>query len=255
MQDKELDELFRSKLDDLEAQPSAKVWPGITARLDAGKRRKSVAPFLNIAASILILVAAGILFIPKKELTGVKPHADRVKPKTIAQVEVVAAIDTRPSPVEASRPVKTLENKAQALAVQDKKINNTVIHKPADTTAEIITTVKTDNQTLVAATPATQHNTIAPLVPEDSKPLYVTTVDEPSHTIPAKPVAIVATALPNIKTDAAPVKTRHRIRNLGDLVNLVVAKVDKRNGKLIDEDGESNIIGVNLGVLKLKKEE
>ena len=29
MQDNEFDELFRSKLDEFEMEPSAKVWPGI----------------------------------------------------------------------------------------------------------------------------------------------------------------------------------------------------------------------------------
>jgi len=255
MQDKELDELFRSKLNDLEAQPSAKVWPGITAGLDAGKRRKSIAPFLNIAASVLILVAAGILFITQKEVKGNKPHAGHKLPKTTGQVAVVTTTDSMSSQVAVSTSVKTPVNKAQTLALHDKQTYNTRIDKPADTTAQTITTVKNDNQTLVAVTPQTQHNTSLPLVPDEPTPLYTTTIAEPTHTIPVKPVAIAATAVPNIKTDAAPVKQRHKIRNLGDLVNLVVAKVDKRNGKLIDEDGESNIIGVNLGVLKLKKEE
>jgi hypothetical protein len=52
---------------------------------------------------------------------------------------------------------------------------------------------------------------------------------------------------------------KHGIRNFGDIVNLVVAKVDKRKDKVIefsddDEDG-SSITGINLGVIKVKKGE
>ncbi len=71
MQDKEFDDLFRSKLGDFETEPSAQVWQNIDAELDRKRRKKSIFPMLGIAASIIVLITAGILFIPKKE--NVKP--------------------------------------------------------------------------------------------------------------------------------------------------------------------------------------
>ena len=52
---------------------------------------------------------------------------------------------------------------------------------------------------------------------------------------------------------------RKRIRSFGDVVNLVMAKVDKREDKLIqftnsDDGDESNVTGINLGIINLKKE-
>src|SRR3569832_2565389 len=70
MQDKEFDDLFHSKLGNFEVQPSAEVWQNIDAELN-GKKKNSIFPMLSIAASVLILLVAGILFIPKK---GVVKH-------------------------------------------------------------------------------------------------------------------------------------------------------------------------------------
>lgn len=45
------------------------------------------------------------------------------------------------------------------------------------------------------------------------------------------------------------------IRNVGDLVNFVVEKIDKRDKKLIrfntDDDDNSSIVGINLGFVRL----
>src|SRR5580698_7427927 len=76
MQDKDFDELFRAKLDGFETEPSANVWPGIAGGLDSSKRRRSLAPWLSIAASIVVLAGAGLFFIPKKTNTGTKPRVN-----------------------------------------------------------------------------------------------------------------------------------------------------------------------------------
>src|ERR1700754_2177609 len=66
MQDKEFDDLFQSKLDNFEMEPSAQVWQNIDAELDGKKRSRGMFPWLSIAASIIILIAVAVLFIPKK---------------------------------------------------------------------------------------------------------------------------------------------------------------------------------------------
>ncbi|RYE28502.1 MAG: hypothetical protein EOP42_16695 [Sphingobacteriaceae bacterium] len=59
-------------------------------------------------------------------------------------------------------------------------------------------------------------------------------------------------------TPAEKVKHKH-IRSFGDVVNLVMAKVDKREDKLIqftdtDDGDESTVTGINLGIINIKKE-
>jgi hypothetical protein len=47
---------------------------------------------------------------------------------------------------------------------------------------------------------------------------------------------------------------------LGGLINALIAKVDRRQDKLIefsdsdDDDAESNVTGLNLGLIKIKKQ-
>jgi hypothetical protein len=52
-------------------------------------------------------------------------------------------------------------------------------------------------------------------------------------------------------------ETKPSIRNIGDLVNLVVEKIDKRDKKLIrfatDDDDNSSLVGINIGFIKLNK--
>ena len=73
-----------------------------------------------------------------------------------------------------------------------------------------------------------------------------------------KPVQMSAELTGVNKTDLLPVKPKYKMHSLGDLINAVVAKVDKRKDKFIeftDKDEESLITGVNLGIFKIKKEE
>jgi hypothetical protein len=55
----------------------------------------------------------------------------------------------------------------------------------------------------------------------------------------------------------APAK-KHKIRSLGDVFNVMIAAVDKRKDKIIEfsnTDGDdATITGVNLGIIKVKKE-
>src|ERR1700743_2371629 len=86
MQDKEFDDLFRSKLDNFEIEPSAQVWQNIDAELDGKKRKGGLFTLLGIAASIIMLIGAGVLFLPKKVANNSNEHKlahNRVKPAVV----------------------------------------------------------------------------------------------------------------------------------------------------------------------------
>jgi hypothetical protein len=74
-----------------------------------------------------------------------------------------------------------------------------------------------------------------------------------------KPDKLAGQNLADNKKDSVLAKRKHRIHNFGDLVNLVVDKLDKRQDKVVqfadDEDGDSHLTGVNLGIVKIKKGE
>jgi hypothetical protein len=113
MQDKELDELFSSKLDDLEMQPSARVWENISAGLADKKRKKRLVPFLSIAASITVLVASYVLFIPQKQSGGIHPDKNNVAATKTSSKNASSNIlkaDTNPSKTTPTFPVYTTIN-------------------------------------------------------------------------------------------------------------------------------------------------
>jgi len=260
MQDKEFDDLFRSKLGDFETQPSAQVWQNIDAEL-AGKRKKSIFPMLSIAASVLILLTAGILFIPKKGVVKHNKQDTNVIAKT--HPSVIKSEDTKPVTPSKSHqqqlavvetPVKNTtkvdQTKIKASAVEQKEQQSTSIAK-----TEII---KHEDQPLIASVEMPKLNEIAKQDPieltEATSVENKEATDNSAINLPAQPVLASNDPAKTVK----PVAKKRGIRSFGDIVNLVVAKVDKRKDKLIqfsdsDDDG-SVVTAVHLGALKIKRD-
>jgi len=259
MQDKEFDELFRAKLDMFEAEPSANVWPGITDGLDAGKRRKSLTPWLSIAAGIVVLIGIGVFFIPKKTNTSEHPSVQTGVPE-IAQSTVT--VQSQPGPATQASPEKKhlieLKRDGEAARIQPNRPTNITSQKNVDTAGYPAKTVKSNEPQLIAT--VSQPITITkPIVPD--VPLQTTvkiSIDQtPGSNLIADKLASQNSA--DNKKDSVLVKRKHKIHNFGDLVNLVVDKLDKRPDKVVqfasDEDGDSHLTGINLGILKIKKGE
>jgi len=258
MQDKEFDDLFRSKLGDFEAQPSAQVWQNIDAEL-AGKRKKSIFPMLSIAASVLILLIAGILFIPKRG--AIK----RNKPDT----NVVAKVNPVIAKPENVKPVTSSKSQQEQLAAVEISIKNTMradqpkikastARQQEQPSTSIAKTeiVKQDDQPLIASTETPQKiEVVKPIeLTEATSAENKETVDNSAISLPTQPVLASNQPAKTVK----PVAKKRGIRSFGDIVNLVVAKVDKRKDKLIQfsdsDDDESVITAVHLGALKVKRD-
>ncbi|HEY9000364.1 MAG TPA: hypothetical protein VIM89_03345 [Mucilaginibacter sp.] len=258
MQDKEFDDLFRSKLGGFEVQPSAEVWQNIDAEL-AGKRKKSIFPMLSIAASVLILLVAGILFIPKK---GVMKHNKQ-------DTNVVAKANPAVVKPESTKPVTSSESQQEQVATVETPVKNTIkANQPKIKTniaeykeqanPSIVKTVKTDDQPLIASTVTPKQDEVVKQEPIELTEATSATIknaeDNSAVSLPAQPV--LASNQPAKTTK--PVVKKRGIRNFGDIVNLVVAKVDKRKDKLIEfkdnDDDESIISAVHLGALKIKRD-
>jgi hypothetical protein len=253
MQDKEMDELFRSKLEGFEMEPSDKVWPGIAGELDPPKRKIALMPFLSVAASIIVLVAAGLLFIPKKEIIKPGRHAVNGLTKTELPAKRVPSV----SPVQqpAAGPVNVNHINNIAVAPTMKTTTGTVV-KIVDTTAKPAANTQPAQQPMVATAPKQQP--AKAVVPDNSTALIAKQAPEPVQAYTTQP-QIAALPVKPIQTDTLPIKTRHGIHSFGELVNVLVAKVDKRKNKVIefsaDDDGESHVTGINLGIIRIKKKE
>ncbi|CAN5118247.1 hypothetical protein BH09BAC6_BH09BAC6_17750 [soil metagenome] len=262
MQDEEFDELFRSKLYNYQEIPSPGVWTGVAGEIAVDKRKRLLLPFLSIAASVLILVTAGILFIPKITKVTVKgglvvsrpvskdalpgiaiaknePRQDAVKLPGAGKVNVNANPVNRAVASHHHRAVNAARPDEPALTVQ----------QPAP--------LKQAEQQLTAALPQKQPDANKPVVPGTQTPLAVKSVNDESPGFKTQPMLLTQSPAINNK-DVKPVKAKHKIHSFGDLINVMIAKVDKRKDKVIEftdsDDDEATVSGVNLGVIRIKKD-
>jgi hypothetical protein len=250
MQDKEFDKMFSAKLDDFEVEPSKAVWQGINDGL-GNSNRKKILPFLGIAASIIVLLAAGIVFFTQK-VTVVKPrvknrvavnHPTKVTPTT-------TAIKPQPAIIQQTA-VATV-----AVVTKPKHIAKDIISKAPlkqEVSAQQQGPVQSQAQQVLASAISPKNDVVKPVATDSAKLIADVPVLKTD-----KPVAAVAVVPDKEKpTDTPPVK-KHRIHTFGDMLNVVIAAVDKRKDKVIEfsnTDGdESTITGVNLGIIKIKKE-
>jgi len=257
MQDNEFDGLFRNKLDGFESEPSERVWMDVDAGLE-GKKRPLLF-WLSMAASIVVLVIAGILFIPKWHKVNhsgeglVKNPPKQAVTKPVEQVAVAQVVASKNELVKEEPKITTTRYKKHLIVAPvpvkpEEMIVKTEQLKPAEQ-PEVIASI---------VTPKTDQVKPTPVVPDKQTPLVAkSNIDIDAVTNTLKP-ALTANAQAQAKP-VAPVVKKHGIRNFGDLVNLVVAKVDKRKDKALqftdneDDDG-STLTAVNIGPVKLAKD-
>ncbi len=261
MQDKEFDELFKAKLDGLEAEPSAKVWPGIADGLDLARRRKSLTPWLSVAAGIVLLIGIGVFFIPANTSTNTSvPLKNKIaKAAPPASVMHSPAIQVKPSSSPAAHTVGILKRNNEIALLKN---NRPPMFKEArnnDTTSLPAKPIIKDEPQLMANTEQKPTVISRPTVPDASVQLAVKTSIGQLPGPALKSDKLQNQDIAEAGKDSVTVKRRPKIHNFGDLVNLVVNKLDKRKDKLIqfsdDADGDSHLAAVNLGVFKIKKGE
>jgi hypothetical protein len=259
MQDKEFDDLFRAKLDNFETEPSAQVWQNIDAELNGKKSGRGIGFILSIAASVIVLITAGILFIPQK---GVVKHdhpdsnqvvVNNLKP-TVVKPENTSVAATVAKKAEQAAVAQTPAKFANS-SHQTKIIGSPVTPEVQNTlaVAKGEPVEQAEQPALASATVSKQEPIV--LDPVNVNPAIKQSVDNSAISLPVQPV-LASTDVPAKATKQ--VVKKHGIHNFGDLVNLVVAKVDKRKDKVIEftdnDDDESTITGVHLGAIRIKKD-
>jgi hypothetical protein len=259
--DNDLDALFRSKLDGFEAEPSAGVWANISQELHgAGDRRKRLMPLLRIAASVAILIAAGLLFIPRNKKVNHTQPANRLVKNTIIKPSVITKPTTIQQPVNIVTPVKQIigvKYQQQIAAAHQTKAHQvivTAIQKQAVAAPDQTDALAAANsqQALMAAV-QTKVNVTKPVVPDSQVSLKAVDVETDT-----KAASTLAAVNPAMADDAkpAPVKKR-KARGFGGILNAMIGVVDKRQDKIIeftDTDEGDTITGINLGIVKIKKQ-
>ena len=246
MPDKEFDNLFRDKFKDAEIEPSANLWANIESELEP--KRKRVFPIYWMAAASVAVAITAMLVFQKEDVIELKGKTE--------MANVVAPITTVPETTSVTETTTVDATTAQvgkanfaALKTSSKTINGA-----ENTTAK---NNSTNNQDALQPKEEFAHLPIkkADPIAIDVAPIKDAVVENPTV------IAYQPTSKDNIvsTTDNEIDNTTERkgIRNVGDLVNFVVDKVDKRDKKILkfktDEDDESSLIGINIGFLKLNK--
>ncbi len=254
MQDNEMDDLFRSKLNDFETQPSPRIWEHIEAELDNTRKRKVWIPILSIAASIILLFSIGVILIPvnkgEHKSNGVvystnNHHQNSLKiPPNGKQLEEEIIADVK----------KLKKNKVSNNLNSEYNSSSEVKRKqiiPEGVSGSDSIRVRQDELAMTSSGNINKVNNVVP----DSNTKFINVPSILANN--NLEIAASKTNQPdNHLTNSLAAAPKPKIRNLGGLINALVAKVDKRKDKFIEfteTDEGSNITALNLGVFKIKK--
>ena len=247
MSDNDFDQLFNAKLSGMEMEPSARVWGNIANEIDGKKKKqKNNLSFLQIAAGLVLLMVFGLYFIKPSggriALRGVGPAQQAVNQNQSSPAYMASANTGNTNAVNPAGVIGKIK-------FQRYKVVPMVFEKPS---------VRQTQEVPVIANLTTYHQ------PGEADLIVVSTSLTPAsdtenagrvETEGALKANVLAQNTPAIKEPAK----KKQIHTLGDLLNVVIAKVDKREDKLIqftnssDDDGFS-ITGINLGIISTKKE-
>lgn len=232
MPDKDFDNLFRDKFIDAEIEPSANLWAKIEDQLEP--KRKRVLPIYWMAAASVAVVFTAMLVFQKSD--KIQLHPD----------EVIAAV--------ANPVVKNVPSTVEEVVAEIKQPSFASAKVNASRAKIVENAISENNQLAVQPNETIVHLPIKQADPKPIDVLPVTPIENP---------IVIAQVAPQQKVDDNAIDEidnttmRKGIRNVGDLVNYVVDKVDKRDKKLVrfntDDDDNSSIVGINIGFLKLNK--
>ncbi len=240
MSDKEFDYLFKDNFKDVEIEPSADLWAKIAPQLPT--KRKRALPLMWMAAASVVVVASVMLWSVKEEKIFLQPGNANL---LVAPLEVIVPVVATPNDVTETITAEVRNNVAQKKTLPTQFVSDIISEKVEQ---------QKNNDDAVQPLFANAH------LP-NKKPAMATEVLNQTEVVPVETKIVYAQAdIPNTEyadLTNEPSSNKRGIRNVGDLINFVVDKVDKRDKKLIkfdtDDDDNTSIIGLNVGFVKLNK--
>jgi hypothetical protein len=251
MLDKDFDELFKSSFEDFEVTPTDS-WTKISKKINSNPIRKKFPLFWMAAASIVIVLGIGVsLYTKSTEVIKLHPDGEKEmmanltqEQKTVSETAPVVNEEIRNS---SQKPVKNIDKDIKTIKANKLATNTTVepdnpANEPIETDLEVVKNVKPLRTKLVTERLLEQEEinklkvSAATNLADNNKQSFAEI--EPTTEFPAR---------------------KTRISSMGDLVNFVVAKVDKREEKIIKmsktQESDNEITGINLGLFKFRKQD
>jgi len=228
MQDKDFDQLFKDQFEEAEITPSANLWSNIERELSP-KKRVMLPAYWMAAAVVIIAVMVGLL-LPKDQPIRLRGSVDFVasNPNTATMA-----------------PSKAVE---EVIVEEKQKESTPLIIAPRLNESDVKKDFEAMQPIAVSAHPINKEIHDASAITAQA-----------SQEAPENDVMIARVETPQeVKAIAEVEQPEHKgIRNVGDLINIVVNKVDKRDKKLIqfntDEDDNSSVVAINIGFLRFNK--
>lgn len=255
--DKDLDKLFQKRFGEFEIEPSEAIWERISETMDQKSKRKVFDPtFWMAAASVLILISAGLWFYRPVEV--IKLHGNETMAKQSLNNselplvnEAIIADDLQ----EDKEPIQP-QFKDVSLAIAP-PIKLKEIHL-----SEMITLPEPKLKSAALQEPVVVAIALAPKKVSVAKPEKLPKVPnrytgDQSTLDVTQPDMMAKAYLPEEASGFSDRENRGqaKIRSVGSLLNFVIARVDKREDKFIEfKDGKegSEVSGINLGLVKIK---
>jgi hypothetical protein len=241
IQDKDLDKLFKDKLADSEMEPPALLWANIEQQIQP--KRKRVMPVYWIAAACAFFALTTWLLFdnenkiqlhgnPEVVTTDQKPlQTPKESPESPANGPFVAHVEKATDVLKVKKTVKNEDPEKDLIAMQP---STPKVHLNHTTAGKKEALKVSEMQMEIVPIPPAEVS-FAQIYPEQPVTEEATRVNESSEAI-------------NVGSE------RNEIANIGDLVNFVVGKVDKREKKFLQfksDDDNSSLIAINIGIIKL----
>ncbi|OAQ40262.1 hypothetical protein A5893_04730 [Pedobacter psychrophilus] len=255
MLDKDFDQLFKSSFEDFEVQPAANSWDKITDGLDRKPKRKNFGIFWMAAASVVVVLGIGIgLYTKPTEVIKLRGNTEEVLSQAAKeQNNDVENVDVENTKSETDN--NTKNNSLLANNQSTKKINknNLETHATISNTSNVSLTKDTENElSRIVATKPIRTKTVTERILEEEASKNLDDSKIKTQTLLAQ-----NTIDENLEEDGYQSNRRQKIKSVGDLVNFVVAKVDKREEKIIKvsktDESDNEITGINLGLFRFRK--
>lgn len=249
--DKELDKLFQQRFGELEIEPSEAVWGKITNEMDRQSTgKKSFSVTWMAAASVVIMISAGLWLYKPAEVIKLQGKSEIARIKTDGPQQIETILPENKVEKDQLEPAEFTQAKLAGNKPGDYQLidKTPLVEFNAKTQAEKESPVIASNRVKKSSSSlqVKQEVKIPVRYSGDQSQLDVTQPD-----MIAK--ADITQELNGLDEPAS--NGQRKIRSIGSLVNFVIARVDKREDKIIEfRDGEegSELSGINLGLIKLK---
>ncbi|RZK49179.1 MAG: hypothetical protein EOO99_07295 [Pedobacter sp.] len=258
MSDKELDNLFKSKFEDAEFAPSEALWGKIEKQLEKPKKRTY--PIFWMAAASVTLTVGSFFMLEKTDKMQLYAETQNVKRIKEIVSNVEEPVKYNSSPMQAPDEMDETTTKVTPVVLAKQSSTSATIDKTnakragltealnAEPTMQIAKNENISNSVQPIENTRRLDNTNPEVINNNSRPTQLGLTDEQPNAIKTE-FALAA--------HDADGEDRKVIKNVGDLVNFVVDKVDKRDQKFLkfspDDDDSMRLVGINIGLLKWNK--